>query len=463
MKLNNLKRKLISVATAALIFSSTAPAVNVSAEEYWPEGPAVQSNAAIVMDVDTGTILYEKNINDVHYPASITKIMTTLLAIENSDLSEVVTFSQDAVYNTEGSGIARDVGEEMTMEQCLYAVMLESANECAYAVGEHVAGDITSFVNMMNERATELGCLNTHFNNSNGLPDEAHYTSAYDMALIAREAFKNETFRVICGTKTYTIPFTNKHTDEETYLRNHHQMLYPLKTSAYLYDYCLGGKTGYTTAANSTLVTYAEKDGMTLVCVVLDATSPAHYEDTTALFDFCFANFHIVDVADNVSTNDISTTHITENESFVSVDSSAKIILPIAANYEDATSEVVYDEENEDVLASISYTYAGHNVGEADIVTTGATITQFQFESDVNDTETDEDETESETSTKRRVTLNGSTILKVVAVIVILGIIIFVIIKIVNSVGFRKYISKNQGKNRYKTIKPNKKWNKRQK
>ena len=233
--------------------------------QYWPQGPEVQSSAAIVMELSTGLILYEKNIHDVHYPASITKILTTLLAVENSTMDEVVTFSKDSVFNTEGSGIARDVGEEMTMEQCLYAVMLASANECAYAVAEHVAGDIQSFVDMMNERCAALGCKNTHFNNCNGLPDEQHYTSVYDMALIAREAYSNETFRIICGTKTYTIPFTNKHEDEETFLQNHHQMLYPYRTREHLYDYCLGGKTGYTLAANSTLVTYAEKDGMTLV------------------------------------------------------------------------------------------------------------------------------------------------------------------------------------------------------
>ena len=230
---------------------------------YWPAGPEIVSASGIVMEADTGTILYEKNINDVHYPASITKILTTLLAIENSSMDEVVTFSYDAVHKTEGSGIARDVDEQMTMEQCLYAIMLASANECAYAVAEHVGGDIGTFVQMMNDRAAQIGCQNTHFNNCNGLPDEQHYTSAYDMALIAREAYKNEAFRIICGTKTYTIPFTNKHTDAETYLQNHHQMLYPLKTRKYLYDYCTGGKTGYTTVANNTLVTYAEKDGST--------------------------------------------------------------------------------------------------------------------------------------------------------------------------------------------------------
>ncbi len=449
-----------AIAVTTIAFSVLSTSLPVKAEEYWPEGIDISSNAAIVMDVDTGTVLYEKNINDVHYPASITKIMTTLLAIENSSLDEVVTFSKDAVYNTEGSGIARDVGEEMTMEQCLYAVMLESANECAYAVGEHVAGDIDSFVNMMNERASALGCMNTHFSNSTGLPDETHYTSAYDMALIAREAYQNETFRVMCGTKTYTIPYTNKHTTEETYLRNHHQMLYPLKTSKYLYDYCLGGKTGYTTAANSTLVTYAEKDGMTLVCVVLDATTPAHYEDTKNLFDFCFANYHMVNVADNYSVDSEETDHITENEGFVEIDPSARIILPVAATYSDTQSEIIYDSEKPDVLASIYYTCAGHSVGSADIITTGDSIREFQFESG-NEEATEE--ASSEKKSKVEFKLDMAAIIKIVAAIAVAALLMFVLIKIFGSVAYRKMVSKLHSKTKYKTIKPNKKWNKRTK
>ena len=337
---------------AALFITAGADAVwakKKNKTEYWPQGPEIVSSSGIIMEAETGTILYEKNSRDVHYPASITKILTALLAIENSQMDEIVTFSYDSVHKTGGSGIARDVDEQMTMEQCLYGVMLASSNECAYAVAEHVAGDIDSFIQMMNERAAKIGCQNTHFNNCNGLPDEQHYTSAYDMALIAREAYQNETFRIICGTKTYTIPFTNKHTDEETYLQNHHQMLYPYRTRKYLYDYCLGGKTGYTTAANNTLVTYAEKNGMTLICVVLDAPAGGHYEDTRGLFDFCFDNFKEM----NISENETSFTGqkqekegiLNDYEPFVMLNPSSNIILPIAAEFTDAVPEIVYNEE----------------------------------------------------------------------------------------------------------------------
>ena len=183
------------------------------AADTWPDASDVdiETPSAIVMEYSTGTVLYEKDADEELYPASITKIMTALVAIENSNLDDVVTFSKESIYNTEGSSIARDVGEEMTMEQCLYGMMLASANECAYAIGEYVAGDVDSFVDMMNEKAQELGCESTHFNNTNGLPDEEHYTTAYDMALIARAAYQNETFRIICGTSRYNIPSTNKH------------------------------------------------------------------------------------------------------------------------------------------------------------------------------------------------------------------------------------------------------------
>ena len=130
--------------------------VDVKAADYWPDAPETLSPGVILMEESTGTILYEKNMDEAHYPASITKIMTTLLALENGNLSDMVTFSDDAINNTEGSGIARDYGEQMTLEQCLYGVMLESANECAYAVAEHVGGTVENFVDMMNAKAKEL-------------------------------------------------------------------------------------------------------------------------------------------------------------------------------------------------------------------------------------------------------------------------------------------------------------------
>ena len=174
----------------AVVFLFSMGGRTAHAEEYWPEGPQIAGESAIVMEVSTGTVLYEKNSRQHFYPASITKIMTALLASEKSGLNEDVTFSHDAVFNTEGSGISRDVGEIMTMEECLYGLMLESANECAYAIAEHTGKDYDRFIRLMNKRAKKLGCKDTHFNNPHGLPDEDHWTCAYDMALISREALQ---------------------------------------------------------------------------------------------------------------------------------------------------------------------------------------------------------------------------------------------------------------------------------
>ena len=238
---------------------------------------------------NTGTILYEKNSDEAHYPASITKIMTTLLALENGNLSDMVTFSDDAINNTEGSGIARDYGEQMTLEQCLYGVMLESANECAYAVAEHVGGTVENFVDMMNAKAKELGCTNTHFANPHGLQDENHYTTAHDMALIMREGLKNKKFRRIIGATDYTIKPTNMNSEPRV-LHTHHPMLAP--ESSYHYDGCIGGKTGYTSEAGNTLVTAAGKNGTTYITVTMKAADLAVAStDSTALFNYGYQNF----------------------------------------------------------------------------------------------------------------------------------------------------------------------------
>ncbi len=258
----------------------------------WPQGPAVSAESAIVMDAETGTVLYSKNIDARQYPASITKIMTVLVALENSSMDETVVFSRNAVFSIErnSSHIARTDGEELTMEQCIYAIMLESANECANAVAEHIAGSVEAFADMMNAKAAELGCINTHFVNPHGLHDENHYTSAHDMALITQAALQIDAFREIAGTVRYAIPPTNKN-DEELMMYNHHSMMSAHKTSRYLDESVFAGKTGYTTDALNTLVTCASRNDMDLICVLLRSPSGTPYPDTSSLLDYVTENF----------------------------------------------------------------------------------------------------------------------------------------------------------------------------
>lgn len=396
--------------------------VDVKAADYWPDAPETLSPGVILMEESTGTILYEKNSDEAHYPASITKIMTTLLALENGNLSDMVTFSDDAINNTEGSGIARDYGEQMTLEQCLYGVMLESANECAYAVAEHVGGTVENFVDMMNAKAKELGCTNTHFANPHGLQDENHYTTAHDMALIAQAAYQNETFRIIIGTKMYTIPPTNKHA-EETVLRNHHDMLctYHNANRKYLYPYCVGGKTGYTATANSTLVTYAEKDGMTLICVVMNTQSPNQFIDTVNLFDYAFDNFQVLNVAENDTDYSAETTvdngNLDNIEPFVELDKDAVIVLPKTAEFSDTSSSVEYNDSDPEIAGSITYTYAGRNVGKADIKTTGVVVEGYAF-----DNESTEEEEQEAVST---VQVKPIVVVLLIVAVILLGVLLF--------------------------------------
>lgn len=416
MSINRIKwKKAVCMLLSTVCFLTALP-TQIKAAEYWPEGPAVDSPCVILMEMSTGTILYEKNSTEQNYPASITKIMTTLLALENSDLNEIVTFSTEAIDNTEGSGIARDYGEQMTMEQCLYAVMLSSANECAYAVAEHVGGTVENFVDMMNAKAQELGCETTHFVNPHGLFDENHYTSCYDMALIAKAAYENETFRIITGTARYTIPPTNKH-EEETPLLNHNEMLYPWQHLKYRYEYCTGGKTGYTNVARTTLVTFAEKDGMKLVCVVMRTESPSQWTDSTNLFNYAFDNFQLFNIADNETAYDTSEAievgALNNNKAFVELDDEACVVLPKTTEFADASSQITYDVNDKDVVGTLTYTYAGKLVGSADIVRTGVEVQGFVFD---NEDDTSEDTT---------VRINPVTIVMVILGIIVLALLIF--------------------------------------
>ncbi len=367
--------------------SSTASGVSsltVSAKK----GPSVVAESAIIMEASTGMVLYSKNINDKHYPASITKIMTALLALENCSLSETVTFSHDAVFGLEpGSAhISADVDEQLTMEQCLYALMLKSANEVANAIGEHVAGSVEKFADMMNAKAKELGCKNTHFTNPHGLHNPEHYTTAYDMALITRAAMKNQTYRTIAGTKRYIIPPTNKQT-ETRYLTNKHQMIYPNDYPQYAYQYTLTGKTGYTDQAGNTLVTVAKKDGLELICVVLKS-KPSYcqknqYTDTISLLDYCFANFSVYNIneqstAPTIDENQLFTKYnclYDSTQSPLKIEGDNTVVIPNTADVKDVVQTINYYkdvkiQEGDNVIGSITYTLDGTTVGKNNIIYT---------------------------------------------------------------------------------------------
>lgn len=253
-------------------------------------GPAVVSESAVLMDFDTGQILFEKNPHERLRPASITKIMTVLLALENAKPEDVVTMSHDAVFSIPrgSSHIALTTDEQVTVKDLCYAAMLPSANDACNGIAEFVSGSMDAFVQRMNERARELGATDTTFQNAHGLDEDEHLTTAYDMAMIARACMARADFLEIVGTASYQIAPTNKNSDTR-YLHNKHDML--LNTSKH-YDGVLGGKLGWTTLAQHTLVTFAERDGRRLIAVVMKSPKANDkYTDTAALFDYGFGGF----------------------------------------------------------------------------------------------------------------------------------------------------------------------------
>ena len=355
----------------------------------WPEEPSTTAGAAVVMEVETGVVLYEKNASEKHYPASITKILTTLVALENASLSETVLFSKDAVFNIErGSSIcAIDWGEEVSLEDCLYGIMLESGNDAAYAVAEHIGGTYENFITMMNAKAKELGCLNSHFENPHGLTEEGHYTSAYDMALISQAAIKNSEFAKITGTRIHSVAPTNKQPETRHWL-NHHKFV----KRELNYEGAIGGKTGWTTKSKYTLVTYAKRNNMTLVCVIMNEANPiGQYTETAKLLDYGFDNFTLHNV------KDAENNPLVEDQAFfseynsvfsstapmLSVSEDGYVLLPNGIDISDTTKEVVYQDatsQSEDSTSSssgiqslkqigtVSYNYGNRKIGKGNIL-----------------------------------------------------------------------------------------------
>lgn len=360
--------------------------------ENWPAGPAIYAESAIVMEANTGMILYAKDIEEKNYPASITKIVTALIALENCELDEEVTYSYNATHSIEygSSSIARTEDEILTVEESLYALMLSSANECANALAEHIAGSTEKFAEIMNEKAKELGCVNTHFSNANGLHDENHYTCAYDMALLTRAAIANEDFRRISGTDYYTLRATNKN-DEELWMQNHHHMIAPYKTSKYLDDTVFSGKTGYTSDALNTLVTCGTRNGMDVIVVTMRTQSGFEkgvplYTDTAALLDYA-NNFQKLNISENEQTFVVGNAYDfsmesgeeTTSGSLISIDDSSSIILPNNVSFSDAVPSISFEEENGESKAYLTYEYAGQKVGKASITLSETTENNFDF------------------------------------------------------------------------------------
>lgn len=322
---------------AAEINNGAVYPITTNQIQDWPQGPEVACETAVLIDADSGNVLYDKGKDELRYPASITKIMTALLAIENLSMDQQITFSETSVQAISVAGssnMGMQAGEVISVKDCLYGLIIESANEAAVQLAEVVSGTESAFAEFMNQRAAQIGCKNTHFVNASGLPDENHYTTAYDMALIFREAIKNETFKEIIKTENYTIPATNINPNPKN-LHTHHPLL--ASESPEHYEGCIGGKSGSTEAAGKTLVTGAERNGIIYIAVVMKGTDMGpNCADTTNLFNYGFNSFEKIEL----------------NEGYV--------LVPKGIKKEQLQSQ---EELQEDGKTRIIYSYAGQSVG----------------------------------------------------------------------------------------------------
>ena len=359
-----------------LALSCSLTAFPVFAKPDWPADTGVQSEAGIVMDMDSGAVLFAQNIHVQLPPASITKLLTALVVAEHASMDEQVTFSHDAVYNVEsGSGnkLGLEEGDVLSVKDSLSVMLLQSSNQAANALAEHVAGSREAFADMMNEKAEALGCRESNFENPSGLNDEAQLTSAYDMALIGAAAFSDPEILEICSAKKATLPPTKNNTEGRTYSLEHKLVVTEDGTSEYYYPEAVAGKTGYTSLAGQTLVTYAVKDDRRQVAVTLKSTQKTHYSDTKTILDFCFAKFKNVNIADNeieYVTGDTPVTIAGEtyDPSELSIESGAVITIPNDAQFTDADKALETDlpeDHPQEAVARLVYTYNERRVGDA--------------------------------------------------------------------------------------------------
>ncbi len=355
----------------------------------WPTGPQIGAESAILMEVNTGTVLYSKNIHAKLYPASITKILTALIAAESCDMNEMVTFSSDAIHSInwrEDANMGINAGDSITMEQCLFGLLVGSANEVAYAIAEHISGEgnVDAFSDLMNQKAKELGCTDSNFITSNGIHDENHYTSAHDMALIAQAFFSNEMLAKMSCTTSYHVPQTATQPRDDMIVWAKSKLL-PGKE--YEYEHLVGTKTGYTDDARQTLVSCAQKDGLKLVCVILKEETPNQFTDTIELFNYGFDNFYSVNIADNDTHYSIDTSNFFSTDSnffgnskpFLEIDPDAYIVLPDNVEFSEVSSSISYDNLDTDEISRIYYTIQGISVGYASLIPVRDAITSFDF------------------------------------------------------------------------------------
>ncbi|QZY57073.1 D-alanyl-D-alanine carboxypeptidase family protein [Crassaminicella profunda] len=342
--------------------------------------PPITAPSGILMDAATGDVLYNKNAYTKMYPASTTKIMTALLVLEHANLEDKVIIDKDTPF-TEGTRIYVMEDEEFTVEQLLYALLIESANDAAVALAKHVSGSVEEFAKLMNKRAKELGAKNTHFVNPNGLPDDNHYTTSYDLAMIAKYAMTIPKFREIVKTIRYQIPPTNKQIEtryfknKNRFLWSTNKILYKEKWIPIKYDIVEGIKTGYTSVARQCLVALAKKDGHSFITVVLKAEGKNLWVDSRTLIDYGFENFKFIQLTDaKIKTKSIPIKNSEEKQLDLLTQNKFYKAIPKDQNLPTINKTITYNKDIKapikkgQVLGKVTFNFGQRKLGEVNLI-----------------------------------------------------------------------------------------------
>lgn len=422
----------------------------------WPAGPQIYAASGVVMDMNSGAVLYAKKPDEKHYPASITKLLSVLVALNHAQMTDKVTFSDASVafLQWDDAQIGMRPGEELSMENALYGMLLASANEVSYAVAENVGnqylgGGYDAFIREMNRTAEELGCTGSNWVNANGLHDENHYTTAHDMALIASAVYKKEDFRRLEATLEQRIPPTNL-VNEERILDQNHKMLWA--ENHYYYPYAKAGKTGYTDQAKTTLVTMADNGELQLAAVVLYTYGVDAYTDTRSMYDYAFDNFKKITLKDVEDTGEIEA--FTDENAYVVVPKDIEFsqlernitVSDDAASDNAATNNTVSNNGAASKAARITYLYQGQCAGTAEVILTdtayealtGVTAASGEEQNDRKAVSSDvkkggqdageaSEQTESESRTSKKL---SKIIIFIILVLLVTAVYIFVFIKL---------------------------------
>lgn len=418
--IRTLKKKLAKVLCGVLVFAQLGT-IQAFARPDWPSDTGIAAEAGAVMDVDTGTMLFGQNSHVEYYPASITKILTALVVLEHADLSDTVTYSDKAMNSVEadsGNKLSLVAGDTMTVEDCLYALLLASVNQAANALAEHVAGSMSDFVDMMNAKIAELGCTESHFANPSGLNSDDQVVTAYDMTKIAAAAYSNPKLLEISSAKSRKVGPTTNNPDGVN-VRNEHRLVITEDTSSEFYcPEAVAGKTGYLLKAGNTLVTYGEKDGRRVVSVILKGSPRQYFVDGKSLLQFGLNRFQNVDIAENetryvTGEDQVDVNGTSYAPSDLAIQTGKKITLPKDASFADAELSLgtVPDGAPEGTVGVLNYTYNERKIGSAYLMTkagaealaaaeaAGGAEGASEESTDVADPSADDESTEDETET----------------------------------------------------------------